>query len=423
MDKGRETQSGKRLRVLLVADVSPTQVIGGAERVLYEHMSRLAREGHAVHCLTKTEEKEENVPNRIGGGVLHCFRGVSNSTALFFVSFLWRCRRKFKYLLRDNTFDIINFHQPLSAMGVLTVYKSWNIPRVYTFHSLWFQEYEIRITKDENSMGFFKKTLSLFWIQLNIGLRRIIERVCLKAANQIIVLSDFSKEQLIKYHRVPASKISLIPGGVDTERFIPLPDQRRKIVKRELGVPEEGFLLLTVRNLGPRMGLDNLVKAMAMVVAKRQDVYLVIGGAGSLETELQSLTFQLGLEPYIRFEGFIPEAKLPQYYQAADLFLLPTRCLEGFGLVTVEALACGTPVLGTPVGGTVEILNGLDPDLLFKSPEPGDIAEKILHFLSLSEMDLRRLREKCRQWVLEHYDWDQIVQQLMVNIRELVNKP
>src|SRR5207249_11052699 len=81
------------------------------------------------------------------------------------------------------------------------------------------------------------------------------------------------------------------------------------------------------------------------------------------------------------FLGFIPDETLPSYYHAADVFVLPTRELEGFGLVTVEALACGTPVLGTPVGATPEVLSGLDASLVFRGISAEIMAEDLLRFL------------------------------------------
>ncbi len=405
--------TGKKLRILFVADVSPTQVNSGSERVLYEHMSRLAKGGHEVHCLSRAKDMVSNTPMKIGKVAVHHFRGIPQLTIISAFSSFWSCRKKFRHLLKNTTFDLINFQQPLSAINVLTTYKSWKTPKVYTFHSLWFQEYEVRIIKDRNVVGFFKNILSWFWIKLNIVLRRIFEWICLKSVNRIVALSEFSKEQIIKYHKIPASKIFIIPGGADSKRFFPVADDKRIILRKDLGLSEGAFLLLTVRNLEPRMGLENLIKAMSMVVAREQDVYLVIGGAGLLEKELKSLTNQLGLEQYIRFEGFIPDDILPQYYQIADLFILPTKCMEGFGLVTVEALACGTPVLGTPVGGTVEILTRLDPNLLFNGTEAKDMTEKILEFLYLPRENLSRQRNLCHEYALKHYTWDMAVQKLI----------
>lgn len=412
----------KKLRVLFVADVSPARVIGGAERVLHEQMRRLAQGGHEVHCLARTEGGEAAARMRVDGVVVHHFRGRSGSPVSFFLLSLWNCRREFNHLLAERSFDLLNFHQPLSALGVLAAPQSWKIPRLYTFHSLWFREYEIRMERD--GLGLREGLPPWPWVWLNAWMRKIIERVCLKAAHQIVVLSEFSREQLLRTHRIPASKITLIPGGVDTCRFAPLPPgPERRVIRKELGVPEEASFLFTVRNLEPRMGLENLIEAMATIVAKAPRVYLIIGGAGSLERALRSLASRWGLERHVRFEGFIPEARLPDYYQAADLFLLPTRCLEGFGLVTVEALACGTPVLGTPVGGTIEILSELDPELLSRSPEPKEIAQKVLQFLSRSEAEWAALRQRCRQFALARYDWDRIAQKLLLHMEALVDKP
>src|SRR2546426_10110498 len=97
------------------------------------------------------------------------------------------------------------------------------------------------------------------------------------------------------------------------------------------------------------MGLDTLIRAMATVRERFPRVLLLIGGSGSLRPLLETITISLALSDHVRFLGFVPERDLPAYYGAADAFVLPTRELEGFGLGTVEALACGMPVLGTPL--------------------------------------------------------------------------
>src|SRR5437667_11474023 len=104
------------------------------------------------------------------------------------------------------------------------------------------------------------------------------------------------------------------------------------------------------------MGLDLLIRAMAILKRDRPEALLLIGGVGSVGQELESFSEALGLREQVRFLGFIPDEALPLYYQAADVFILATRELEGFGLVTVEALAGGTPVLGTAVGAAPEVL-------------------------------------------------------------------
>src|SRR5437899_12651573 len=145
-----------------------------------------------------------------------------------------------------------------------------------------------------------------------------------------------------------------IVGGADVERFHP--SGTREAQRQALGLPGDRPLLFTLRNLEPRMGLDTLIRAMATVRERFPRVLLLIGGSGSLRPLLETLTISLSLSEHVRFLGFVPERDLPAYYGAAAAFVLPTRELEGFGLVTVAALACGTPVLGTPGGATPAIL-------------------------------------------------------------------
>jgi len=241
---------------------------------------------------------------------------------------------------------------------------------------------------------------------LGIALLWILEGACLKRATRIRVLSNFSAGLLWKLYRVPEDRIVRVPGGVDTKRFQPAAD--RTAVRNALGLPARLPLLFTVRNLEARMGLDLLIRAMAILRRHVPEVLLLIGGTGSLRDDLESLTASLDLNGHVRFLGFIPDEQLPFYYQAADLFVLPTRELEGFGLVTVEALACGTPVLGTPVGATPEILLPLRSDLIFPGTDPDAIAKLIheQHHRLRSDPDgYQVLRDACRRHALDRYAW------------------
>lgn len=118
------------------------------------------------------------------------------------------------------------------------------------------------------------------------------------------------------------------------------------------------------------------------------------------------------------FAGLIPEADLASFYQAADCFVLPTRSLEGFGLVTVEALACGTPVLGTPVGATPEILAPLAPELLTDDASPEALARGIRRAAPL--LGDAAFRARCRAHADRHYGWPLAVARLEELLLELV---
>ncbi len=253
-----------------------------------------------------------------------------------------------------------------------------------------------------------------------MGMLWLLEGICLRRATRVHVLSDFSADLLRKLYRIRSSRIVKIPGGVDSQRFRPAKD--RDAVRKTLGLPTETFLLFTVRNLEPRMGLDTLIRAMAILREQAPDLLLLIGGAGSLRGELESLTGSLGLQSHVRFLGFIPDNELPLYYQASDAFVLPTRELEGFGLVAVEALACGTPVLGTPVGAIPELLGELQQDLLLEGIEAETIARGILKHLQKFKADpqgYEALRRRCRDYVTARFGWDRIVERLEQELLKL----
>jgi glycosyltransferase involved in cell wall biosynthesis len=162
------------------------------------------------------------------------------------------------------------------------------------------------------------------------------------------------------------------------------------------------------------MGLENLIAAMPAITAALPHACLVIGGRGPLQESLAQQSRALGMEEHIRFAGFIPEKDLPSYFGTADCFVLPTVALEGFGLVTVEALACGTPALGTPVGGTVEILRGLGSGHLFQDTSPEAIASLLIQHCRSWQDDPEgydRLCRHCRAYAEENYSWDRNVEE------------
>ena len=248
----------------------------------------------------------------------------------------------------------------------------------------------------------------------------LVERACLRRATRIHVLSDFSASLLWRLYRIPADRIVRIPGGADLARFRPAADRRQ--VRAELGLPLDRPLLLTVRNLEARMGLDTLVDALAILARRAPDVLLLIGGAGSRRASLESQVAAAGLDKHVTFLGFVADDELPRYYQAADAFVLPTRELEGFGLVTVEALACGTPVLGTRVGATPELLEPLDPALVLDGVGAAGMAADLGAFLDRQRRapeDAARLRAACRAHAEARYGWGRAVEAVERTLADL----
>jgi glycosyltransferase involved in cell wall biosynthesis len=139
--------------------------------------------------------------------------------------------------------------------------------------------------------------------------------------------------------------------------------------------------------------------------------FLVIVGHGVLEAELRALIVELGVGDRVRMFGRLAPEPLAACYRCADVFVLPTTQIEGFGLATVEALASGIPVLGTPVGGTVEILQGIDSRLLFADVSPEAMADKIETFLR-DPSPFLRLKPQCRETAVALYGWESVVDRI-----------
>ncbi|HEY7519308.1 MAG TPA: glycosyltransferase family 4 protein [Methylomirabilota bacterium] len=389
------------LDVLVVTDASPPAIAGGAERVLWEQATRLAGRGHRVRVLGRAPETPPSYRTDVLG-VAH-FTVDRRSPLAFVRTAVLGARAAGTSLLAERRPDVLHVHQPLAGFGVLGSAGARGIPTLYTFLSPAPSEYRSRrgmTALHRRGVGGTAAVAALW----------LLEWSCLRRATLVHVLSDFSARQLRALYGVGGARIVKIAGGADTARFRPADD--RAAARAALGLRPQATLLLTVRNLEARMGLDRLLEAMARLRYFHPNAHLVVAGIGSRADELRAQASRLGIDDRVDFVGFIDDSRLAAYYQAADAFVLPTRELEGFGLVTVEALACGTPVLGTPVGATPELLTPLDPSLLFRDASVAGIADGIDRFLRGFVADRARataLRAACRRYAESQYGWDRSV--------------
>ena len=394
------------MNILFIADVSISDIIGGAERVLYEQSTRLALRGHQVHILTRKlpgHAKELEIISNVYEWRYEC--NLKNKIH-FLRSTIKNGKNLFEKLHRKYAFDCINFHQPFTSFGVLKSSLAKNLMKIYTCHSLSFEEFS---TRNMYGNRTFRK-ISLF---LPIQMRKIIEKYCLKKSYKIAVLSKFTQDKLVETYNIPTEKILIIPGGVDLKKFYP--NDAKAVIRKHLKISHDKVILLTIRNLVQRMGLENLIIAFHELEKEATNIQLVIGGKGPLESGLIALARSFEIEHKIHFTGFISEEQLPLYYQMADFFVLPTKELEGFGLVTLEAMASGLPVLGTPVGGTKEIIGSFDSSFLFKGTDSHSIADLILDKYKLLKSNPQKWKEishRCRNFVERNYYWEKNIDAL-----------
>jgi glycosyltransferase involved in cell wall biosynthesis len=284
---------------------------------------------------------------------------------------------------------------------------------VYHFHSSWYDEEKINRLEQGPATG--QSTLA-FRLKLAVQLFiiRRMEHYCYHRSKSILFLSEYSKKHYLGYGGSRKTRLRVIPGGVDINFFHPhVPNQDPAEIRSRLQLPAEGRLMLTVRRLEARMGLENLIIAASEVMHRRPDdnFHLLIAGKGSLEEKLRDLIRQQDVENRVHLLGLVPREHLPFYYRSVDLFLLPTLAIKGFGLAMVEALASGVPAMGTRVGGTVEILKHIDDKLLFPGTDSKSLATGLERFLNDPE-SFHALGNRCRLEAEEKYSWEKVVDRI-----------
>lgn len=390
---------GVDMNILILAEFSACSVIGGAERMLREQAIGLQNRGHNLSLVVRAPEHDFR-PRVSIEGITEFRYPVRRSWAPGFVlSSLSGSLRVFDRITKQVSPDAVVIHQSLAGLGPILLRRKTVPNWVYVCLSLAHEEYLTRnITGVAGLAGWGSK--------LQAKLRSWIEGLVVRRSSRVLVLSEFMRERVISKHRIPTERITLISGAADPVRF--RPPANKKTVRAELDLPRDKFILFTVRNLVPRMGLENLIQAIARIGKIKEDLLLIIGGTGPLKSGLQQLIHSLGLDTAVILKGFIPESDLAAYYQCADLVVMPTHALEGFGLVTVEALACGTPVLGTPVAAIPEILSQIDPCLIAEGSDADSLAKAIRNLVSKMRHDpfgWMRLSQQGRQLVEDTYNW------------------
>lgn len=372
------------MRILVAIDQWFPDRQAGSARLAAASAAGLAARGHDVTVLAP---KNGSVGESREAGVVVrrvLARNVLPQTLTDPVE-TWRHARA----LPEDGFDILLAHESTTAAGLRS--RAKRTPLVLMFHASAAREQ--RFLRSQLRPGLRK--LSTYALAPPLDL---LERQAVAAADRVLVLSDFSRSLLLEDHPLNGNRVSTVPGLVDTERFAP--GDGKAAARRRLGLEVDGPLLLTVRRLEPRMGIDRLLRALPLL--GRADVTLVVAGTGSLAGDLPRLAAELGLGERVLFVGPVSDdSRLADWYRAADLFVLPTTAYEGFGMATVEALASGTPVVGTAIGATPELLAPLDPRLVAPTADPDALAAVIGEALDFATTE--EFASRCRAHTDERY--------------------
>lgn len=347
---------------------------GGLERFYFELLRHLPATGTDYKGLVVGTEA---VRKMTGGNVV----SFAKPTELLPWR-LFQCRRVGESL---GKVDLISVHFGLYGLPWLDQIGSK--PSVIQFQGSWAGESGV-----EGAAG------------INERMKRLIETQVYRRARRLLVLSHAFKQELVTRYGIDEGIVRIVPGGVDIDRFnMTLSKQE---ARERLGWPRDRFIALSVRRQVRRMGLENLIDAARTLVKKRPDLLIFLGGTGPISGELDQRIQEYGLQDHVKRLGRVSDDDLPLAYRAADLSIVPSQFLEGFGLITLESMASGTPVLVTPVGGLPETVLPFAPQCVFANTSTKEIEGVFGEFLE-GNRTLPDAHE-CRRYAVAGFSWPHV---------------
>jgi len=359
-------------------------VIGGLETWTQNIAERLSSK---EEMFVVTGRVKSMPSHEVKGGVtifrtsLFTLRDLSYSSLFYILASFPFVFLKSLFLIREEGIDICHCQGFLSGFLGFLFYKLKRIPYIITVQRL------------ETKKGF---------------LRKIVYR----NARMILVSSSAVKNY---FKEIGVREIRIIPNGIDLKRFS---GPERGNMRRKLGLSDE-FAVMSVGRLEWRKGFEFLLKATKILGEKLGDTRLFVVGGGNLEESLEKMKENLGLKEKVIFLGAVSREKIPSYLSACDCFIL-SSVEEGFGIVILEAMAAGLPVVATKVGGILDIIKDGENGVLVDSKSPEQIAEAVLKIHS-DKSFANGLVEKARVG-LQRYDWDKIAEEVDLIYKESIWK-
>jgi D-inositol-3-phosphate glycosyltransferase len=368
---------------------------GGMNVYVLQIAKEFARRGNKVDVFTRCHDPRDPQIVDLGDGarVVHLKAGPLSETkeALYqyipeFLNNLLAFQRS-----EETPYDLIHSHYWLSGRVGMELSKSWNVPHVTTFHTLAKTKLQARAGEKEPD------------------LRVSVERRVMGSADAIIVSTAQERDDLARLYQTSPHKVRIIPAGVDLGLFRSLDKTQ---ARKELGLSEKKVILYVGR-IEPLKGLDILLNAIAMLEDTSDTRLLIVGGKPGLDKELdrlKSLASQLGIANFVTFTGALGQTELPKYYSAADVFVLPSYS-ESFGLVALEAMACGTPVVVSRVGGLKTFVKDGETGYLipWRCPEP--FAQRIE--VLLTNPPLREMMGKAAAAKAQQMSWGGVANSML----------
>ena len=305
-------------------------------------------------------------------------------------------------------YDLIHSHYWMSGLAAEALSDAWEVPIVHMFHTLGEMKNRIARTEEEREGPYRIE-----------GEKRVLAR-----ADRIIASTLAEQTQLQFLYKADKRKITIIPPGVNTGHFYPIPmDEARQFI----GADPDKKLVLFVGRIEPLKGLDTLIRAIAChrTASLGQLTLAVIGGDPNVSPQemtaemarIQKLCDDLCMGRMVVFLGKRAQDTLPYYYSAADVLVMPSH-YESFGMVALEAMACGTPVIASQVGGLAFLVKDGVTGYHVPDQDPDALCEKLLVLLK----DLRQREEmgRCAAEYARDYAWPNIAAQILEVYKSLV---
>ena len=294
-------------------------------------------------------------------------------------------------------YDLVFSHYWLSGWVGEYLQRWWDVPHVITFHTLGAVKNATDIGEDEPE------------------LRLETERDLAGNCHHIIATTQKEKRELILRYGVPPDRIGVIPCGVNLELFQPV---NKEIARKQLGFGDDKVILFVGR-IEPLKGIDRLLQAMPLLQNGQKPRLVIIGGDEHSQREmkrLQKLSRDLHIEDSVTFTGVIKHDKLSYFYSAADVCAVPSY-YESFGMVALESIACGTPVVAADVGGLKSVIHQGETGYIVPDNAPHRLADKISLLLSEPKPDTNS--ETSIRASVTGFGWSNIAQRVGEAFREV----
>jgi D-inositol-3-phosphate glycosyltransferase len=312
---------------------------------------------------------------------------------------------------QEQPYHLIHSHYWVSGEVALRLRQQWRVPVVQMFHTLGAMKNRVARSSEEAET-----------------LRRVaIERRLLHAVDAVVAATPPDATQMVEHYGAEAGRLHIIPCGVDVRHFFP---QSQSAARERLGLPQAQRLLLCIGRMEPLKGMDCLIRALALLHHaaphwREMLRVLLIGGEpeerpdawNSEQHRLAALREECGVAAHVAFLGAQPHELLPTWYAAVDVVVVPSH-YESFGMVALEAMACGTPVVASRVGGLMYTIEDGRSGVLVPPDDPHTLAHHVQALLS-SRASSDVLRAGARQRA-EAYGWEQITQELCCLYNELI---